>query len=132
MMLALAQTMRALPAGGAPAWVMIVVCAGAAVVFGLGAWFVWSGRRGGGEGRTRTALERWRAGMSVPSRAAVGLTLMIVAYHGAAWVSPWQAQLLAVPLERWYVVAGAALLVVGLTLLTDWVEARGQGGARER
>jgi len=121
----LAQTMRALPASGTPAWVAVLVCLVAALVFGLGAWFVWSGRRSEPVPAARTAIGTWRAGLSPPSRAAIGLTLILVAYHGAAWVSPWQANLLMVPLERWYIVASGAALVVGLTLLTERVESRG-------
>jgi hypothetical protein len=62
--------------------------------------------------------------MSLPSRAAVGLTVMIVAYHGAAWVSPWQGRILMVRRELWWVVVCAAVVVVGLTLLIDWMESR--------
>ena len=120
----LAQSMRALPPSGLPGWGSALVYAGAAAVFVIGARFVWSGRRGESQAQAKTFVGRWHAATSLPSRAAVGLTLMLLAYHGAAWVSPWQDRLLIVPVERWYIVGAAAALVVGSTLLIDWMDSR--------
>lgn len=122
----LAQTMRALPAStnSLPIWATAALYACAAAAFALGAWFVWAGRHAEPEAPARTLLGRWKAGLSFPTRAALGLSVMLLAYHGAAWISPWQDRLLMVRREYWWVVVGALTLVVALALLADRMESR--------
>jgi hypothetical protein len=122
----LAQTLRALPAssGGLPLGATIAIGAAAAALFAIGAWFVWVGRHTEPDAPARTRLGRWKQSLSLPSRAAVGLSIMLLAYHGAVWISPWQDRLLSVPREFWWVVVGAVTLVIALSILTDHLEAR--------
>jgi hypothetical protein len=120
----LAQTMRALPPPGLPVWLDMLIYAAAAAAFAAGAWFVWAGRDTDPHAPTRTRLDRWKQSLSLPSRSAVGLSMMLMAYHAAAWISPWQDRLLMVPREYWWVVVCALMLVVLLALLADRLESR--------
>ena len=122
----LAQIMHALPAGsnGPPLWAQAAVYVGAAAAFALGAWLIWAGRHHDPDTPARTRLGRWKQGLSFPSRAAVGLTLMLTAYHGAAWISPFQDRILMVPLQYWWIVAAGAVLLAGGSLLADKLENR--------
>jgi hypothetical protein len=120
----LAQIMHALPPGsnGPPVWAQVLIYATAAAGFALGAWLIWAGRHS--DEPAGTPLCRWKQGLSFPSRAAVGLTLMLTAYHGAAWISPFQDRFLMVPLRYWWIVAIGAVLLAGGSLLADKVESK--------
>jgi hypothetical protein len=122
----LAQVMHALPANGPsglPIWLEVIIYVAAAALLALGAWFVWAGRHADPD-TARTSLDRWKQSLSLPTRSAVGLSVMLLAYHGAAWISPWQDRLLMVPREYWWIVAGGLPLVVLLALIADRLEAR--------
>lgn len=123
----LAQVMHALPPtgpSGLPLWAEVLIYTAAAALVALGAWFVWAGRRADPDIPASTRLGRWKQSLSLPTRAAVGLSIMLLGYHGAAWISPWPDRLLMVPREYWWVVVVALLVVVSLALLADRMEAR--------
>lgn len=62
--------------------------------------------------------------LSPPARVAVGLAGLFLGYHLIAWAIP-MAPMLQVPKERWWVVVGAAVAAAGLSVLTDWLQNRG-------
>jgi len=59
------------------------------------------------------------------TRLTLGLVLAIAGYHAAAWSLPPGWIPLRVPIERWWVLTLALLAGVGLTLLADRIERRG-------
>lgn len=67
-------------------------------------------------------------GVSASSRVAIGLMLVIAGYHAAAWSLPSRWFPLQVPLDRWWVLAGALAVGLSLTLLADRIERDGDGG----
>jgi hypothetical protein len=122
-MLVMAQSMHA--AGPDPSvWPGVAIYAGAAAVFLTGVWFLWGGRRPGSgqEVEHHRLLARWRAGMSIPSRLAVGLSLILLGYHFAAWNSPESWRLLKVPREYWWAVIAGCAALGGGSLVADRFE----------
>jgi len=67
--------------------------------------------------------------MSKPTRMACGLSAIVLGYHLGAYVSPDHWFGLKVPLERWWMVVGWAVLMVGGSLLVDRLAERGQKGS---
>lgn len=100
----------------------IAVYALAAILLVAGAWFLHAARRLG-----RAADEEPSAsaplGLSVSTLAVVGLALLVLGYHGVAYASPQSWNLLSVPRDRWYVLAGAVILAIGVSVFTDRVAA---------
>ncbi|MBS0197095.1 MAG: hypothetical protein JSR77_10080 [Planctomycetes bacterium] len=73
----------------------------------------------------------WRAGLSAGTRLAWGYSLLLMGYHGAAWIGPEKYFGLKVPLERWWIlVIGVVLGVVG-SWAADWLERRNDERAGE-
>ena len=80
---------------------------GAAVVI-AGAWLL----------REPSAGAR-RASLSVPTRMALGLTLLVLGYHVAAWSLPDSWTPMKVPLERWWMLAAGAGAMIGSSVAMD-------------
>jgi len=59
-------------------------------------------------------------GLSIPTRLAIGITIMIVGYHLIAWSVP--RPMYGVPIGRWWMVLGIGVLVVGGAFFADRVE----------
>jgi hypothetical protein len=90
-----------------------------------GLWLIWGGRHVvTDDSPPRAPLPRWRASLSHPSRTAIGLSLLFVAYHAAAYASPIQGRLLMVPKERWWIVIAGPAVVIIASLLIDRMERR--------
>lgn len=78
-------------------------------------------------GRTRDVSEADRAepgGLSVPTRLAVGLSLLVVGYHAAAYSLPTGWLWLRVPVDRLWVMGVALAAVVVGSLFLDGREGR--------
>lgn len=77
------------------------------------------GTHGGG-------VRRWWGGRSVATRYLLAGCMVIGGYHVAAWALPPHWPILAVPRERWWLVAaGIAAAVVGALLLDRAESGRG-------
>lgn len=61
-------------------------------------------------------------GMSQASKTVVGLCLLIVGYHVAAYTAPASWDLLRVPLDRAWILALGLAAAVGVSLGTDGLE----------
>ncbi|MCW5776831.1 MAG: hypothetical protein KIS87_10360 [Phycisphaeraceae bacterium] len=94
-------------AGGNPwrpdlAAIALFVLAGVLVAGGL--YLLWAARRGrDDEERVRLPIV---GAVGVPTCLTVGLALLVGGYHAAVYGSPGVAGLPAVPVERWWLVAG--------------------------
>jgi hypothetical protein len=96
----------------------------AAILLLAGAWLLRAARRLGRAPEDEPAAPTpW--GLSVTTLAVAGLSLMVLGYHGAAYATPPSWNLLSVPRDQWYVLAGGAVLAVGVSVLTDKMSARG-------
>jgi hypothetical protein len=72
-------------------------------------------------------VQDWRRGMPLTTRTVTGLCLVLVAYHGVAYVSPESWFGLKVPLERaWMLGLGVAIALVG-SRISDRLESGGEG-----
>jgi len=59
-------------------------------------------------------LVLWRRNSAAATRLVLGFTLILIAYHAAAYVSPDSWFGLKVPKDRWYILAaGIALALLG-------------------
>lgn len=106
---------------GIPIALMAAIYAAALGFVIIGAWFVWGGRHVR-EDAAPGAAARWRNNLTLPTRSAIGLALMVLGYHFAAWISPYQWRILHVPREYWWVVVGAAVVAIVASLLMDRLE----------
>ncbi|MFO0831359.1 MAG: hypothetical protein U0637_05875 [Phycisphaerales bacterium] len=61
--------------------------------------------------------KEWRMRLSDPTRMVVGLSAVLLGYHVVAWTT--SDRLLAVPVERWWVLALLILVGVGASLGMD-------------
>ncbi len=114
-------------AGGIPwrpdlAAIGLFVLAGVLVAGGL--YLLWAARRGrDDEERVRLPLV---GRVGVPTCLTGGLALMLGGYHAAVYGSPAGTGLPAVPIDRWWLVAGiVAAAVVGAALAEGFE--RGEG-----
>jgi hypothetical protein len=64
----------------------------------------------------------WFAGLSATTQVVIGLGLVLIAYHIAAWVSPPQWFALQFPRERWWVVFVLVGIGVGGSLWAERLE----------
>lgn len=65
-------------------------------------------------------------GISGVTVAVMGLGLIALGYHLAAWHLPGSWNLLAAPRSLWPIVVGAAVVGIGLSLATDALDRRQQ------
>lgn len=112
----------------AQAWVG-VACLGCLILLVVALWLLW-GRRDdlsteatGGPGPWRRA-QRWRAGLTEPTRLVLGLCALAVAWHGAAYSTGWRVFALSVPIEHAPWLALTIVAIIGGTLGLDWLERR--------
>jgi hypothetical protein len=64
----------------------------------------------------------WFVGLSAGTQMVMGLALVLIAYHLAAWVSPAHWFPLQMPRERWWAVFLLAGLGIGGSLLAERLE----------
>jgi hypothetical protein len=70
-------------------------------------------------------LLRWRGGRGrSPTRVALGLSILFLGYHIAAWFGPAAWFWLSVPIAFWPAVAGGCVAVVGGSIGIDRLERR--------
>lgn len=60
-----------------------------------------------------------RAGLSVPTRMATALALLVIGYHVAAWSLPDSWTPMKVPLERWWVLAIGGVMMLSSSVVMD-------------
>lgn len=60
-----------------------------------------------------------RAGLSVPTRMATALALLVIGYHIAAWSLPDAWTPMKVPLERWWVLAIGGVMMLSSSVVMD-------------
>lgn len=60
-----------------------------------------------------------RAGLSVPTRMALALALLVLGYHVAAWSLPDSWTPMKVPLDRWWVLAIGGVMMVSSSVVMD-------------
>ncbi len=60
-----------------------------------------------------------RAGLSVPTRMATALALLVIGYHIAAWSLPDSWTPMKVPLERWWVLAIGGVMMLSSSAVMD-------------
>ena len=106
-----------------PAAIGLFVLAGVLVVVGL--CLLWVARSG------RDDDERVRlpivGTVGVPTCLTAGLAMLLGGYHAAVYGSPGVSGLLAVPVERWWVVAGMVVAACAGAALAEMFE---RGGGR--
>ena len=71
------------------------------------------------------ASEQLGRGMSVPTRTTLGVVLLVGGFHVFAWSAPAAWGVLAVPADRWWLVAGGGVLALIGAATADVLE-RGQ------
>jgi hypothetical protein len=124
------QEIRAIP-DPAPApspWLWLaptLAACGAAAVFAL--WLLFSGRAGPSQSTDASRLTRWRDRRAYPTRVALGAAILALAYHAAAWASPPSWLPFHVPVERWYLVAVPALVLIASAWWHERPDATGRG-----
>ena len=102
-----------------------VALAAAAVVLGaLGFWVVYLARRSALRDQ-RLRVGEVRAG--APTALACGLSLLVGAYHAAAYALPDAWSPIAVPAERAWIVGLAIAAAVAGSLVSESLERRGEG-----
>ncbi len=136
-----APQMRAIdpaPAASNSGWLAMAIL-GAVLGGGIlaaGLWVLWGGRV---HDRSEAAAAepsaqgswpvRWRASMTPATRSVVGLCLLILGYHAAAYLTPRGWFGLMVPPERWWLLIGAIAIAVGGSILVDRMVERGDADA---
>ncbi|MCC6969827.1 MAG: hypothetical protein IT434_06345 [Phycisphaerales bacterium] len=60
-----------------------------------------------------------RAGLSVPTRMATALALLVLGYHVAAWSLPDSWTPIKLPIARWWVLAIAGVLMLSSSVAMD-------------
>lgn len=60
-----------------------------------------------------------RAGLSVPTRLATALALLVIGYHIAAWSLPDSWTPIKVPLDRWWVLAIGGVMMLSSSVVMD-------------
>lgn len=59
------------------------------------------------------------AGLSVPTRMATALALLVIGYHIAAWSLPDSWTPMKVPLERWWLLAIGGAMMLSSSVVMD-------------
>ncbi|GJQ28791.1 MAG: hypothetical protein HBSAPP03_06750 [Phycisphaerae bacterium] len=95
---------------------ILTVLAGIAAA-AAGAWLIWGPRLAPAPPRGRFA--RWRSRLSAPSRAVLGLSLLLLGYHAASWALPDHILPLRVPPHRGWILALALAAAVAASLALD-------------
>lgn len=95
-------------------------------VIGLGVRVLWFGKsRSHGTADEASVSVRglgWFARLTPPTQIVIGLGLVLVAYHVAAWVSPPEWFALQIPREQWWVLCVLVGLGVGGSLVAERLE----------
>lgn len=60
-----------------------------------------------------------RARLSTPTRMALALALMVLGYHAAAWSLPDSWTPIKLPIEQWWVLAIAVVLMLSSSAVMD-------------
>jgi len=117
------------PLALSPLSVLGLILAGALAV--AGGTLLWSPRRAAGpkghpsEGETADdGLGPRRFGLSEPTRLVLGLCLLVLGYHAAAYSLPSHWIALHVPASKWWLLATGVGLAVGGSLAADRFESR--------
>ncbi len=79
-----------------------------AIVLIAGLWLLREPKQGTG-----------RARLSVPTRMALALALMVLGYHVAAWSLPDSWTPIKLPIERWWVLAIVGVLMLSSSVVMD-------------
>lgn len=96
--------------------------AGAAGMLVLGMWVLW---------RSRHRAEEQRfvlpplGDIGVPTGLTIGVCLLVSSYHVLAYSLLPKVTLVAVPVDRWWIVAGGVLLAVAGAFSAERLESRG-------
>lgn len=111
----------------APLPLRIVAGLAAALLAVFGLWMLWGGRdfspepEEPGDSPARSPLHAFRRSLSRPSRTAIGMSALVVAYHAVAYTNP-QQPLVQVPIDRWWALALGVLIVIWASLAMDRYE----------
>lgn len=60
-----------------------------------------------------------RAGLSVPTRMALALALLVLGYHIAAWSLPDHWTPIKLPIERWWILAIGGVMMLSSSVVMD-------------
>lgn len=127
---------------GVPLWqVALGAVLGASICVASG-WMLWGRRQdlerekqrddvamlAGGvrDDRLLARLRYWRSSLSEPTRLAIGVGLLLTAYHAAAYLFPDQWLAFRIPESHWWVLVGIVVALVGGSMAMDRLEGRHQ------
>ena len=96
-----------------------LVAAGAALALGL--WVLRRSRRHAEDQRVHLPV---LGVVGVPTSLTVGVCLLASAYHAAAYSLAPRVNLVAVPIDRWWILACVVVFAVGGSLIADRLESR--------
>lgn len=125
---------------GEPLWQVVLGGVIGAMICGMAGWVLW-GRRQDLDREQQAAdvaaltrpelarrrserLRAWRHGLSEPTRLAVGVSLLLVGYHGAAYLFPDQWLAFRIPESHWWALCGVVVALVGGSVAMDRLEGR--------
>jgi hypothetical protein len=134
--------MLQLPAiSGEPLWQVVLGGLVGALICGAAGWVLWGRRqdldreqqaadiaaltRPDHAARTSERLRAWRHRLSEPTRLAIGVSLLLVGYHSAAYLFPDQWLAFRIPESHWWALCGIVLALVGGSVAMDRLEGRG-------
>jgi len=126
---------------GVPLWQVVLGGLLGALICGVAGWVLW-GRRPDLDREQQAAdvaaltrpelalrmserLRAWRHGLSEPTRLALGISLLLVGYHAAAYLFPDAWLAFRVPEAQWWMLVGVVLVLVGGSMAMDRMEGRG-------
>ena len=92
------------------------------VVVVAGVWLIWGGRSGWGA--RPEGLARWRDRQVAATRLTLGVCVILLGYHAAAWMCPPGWLGFSVPRERWWILVVGVAAAAGGSLLSDWLGRR--------
>ncbi|GJM19044.1 MAG: hypothetical protein DHS20C14_12570 [Phycisphaeraceae bacterium] len=101
-------------------WDWIQLAAGLAL--GVGGFYVLRSSRTRGDAVQPRPLPFGAWSPSVPTRYAIGISLLLGAYHLVAYALPDTWVPLKVPLDRFWILASALTLAVGVSILIDFLD----------
>ena len=96
-----------------------VVAAGVLLVSGL--WVLWAARH---RETDQHVLMPIVGVVSVPTCLTAGISMMVLGYHAMVYSLPASLDLLAVPIDRWWILVVGIVIVAGLTAMAEWLEHR--------
>jgi hypothetical protein len=95
---------------------------GAAVLIAVGFWALWRARhRTAGDEKVELPIV---GTVGIPTCLTLGLCLLGLGYHVAAYSLLPGVVLVAVPLDRWWILVAASIVAVGSALAADRLESR--------